>query len=191
MTPKQMQGEVNRRGGGAKSNAAKRQPPRRQCCARARAARRIALPDPGKPRGSPRTTTTGCSVGYRPTPGHRTANAGRGQLSAPHGELVRRRVQVHHDRVAVGDLAGQERPGQLVADRRLDQAAQRPGAVGRVEAVQRQPVPRRRGDRPGSAGGRPAAWPAARPGGRRSASAPRWPARGTPRCRRAGSGTPA
>ena len=38
-------------------------------------------------------------------------------------------VQVDHHGVAVGDLAGQQRLGERVADRRLDQPAQRPGTV--------------------------------------------------------------
>ena len=55
-------------------------------------------------------------------------------------------VHVDHHLVAVTDLAGQQRPGQLVAHGRLHQAAQRPRAVHRVEAGQRQPLPGRGGD---------------------------------------------
>ncbi len=47
--------------------------------------------------------------------------------------------------VAVADLAGEDRPGQLVADRRLHHPAQRAGAVDRVVAGERQPLPRRVG----------------------------------------------
>src|SRR5918997_5840511 len=44
------------------------------------------------------------------------------------GEVLR---GVHDDLVAVPDVAGEQRLRQLVADRRLDQPAQRPGAVDR------------------------------------------------------------
>ena len=50
-------------------------------------------------------------------------------------------VEVEGDRVALDHLAGQHAPGQLVLDRRLDQPAERTGAVRRVEARERQPVP--------------------------------------------------
>ena len=47
---------------------------------------------------------------------------------------------------AVDDLAAEQHPGQRVADRRLDQAAQRPGAVRRVVAGVGQPLARGVGD---------------------------------------------
>ena len=48
--------------------------------------------------------------------------------AAGEGELVA--LGVDHDGVALGQLAGEEAPGQLVADGLGDQAAQRAGAVG-------------------------------------------------------------
>ena len=66
------------------------------------------------------------------------------------GEVLRR---VDDDLVAVPDVTGQQRLGELVADRRLHQPAQRPGAVDRVEPVERQPLPRGVGDREGEPAG--------------------------------------
>ena len=54
-------------------------------------------------------------------------------------QRVGRLVQIHPDRVPVGDLPGQQFPGQLIADRRLDQPAQRPCPVHGVEAGHGQP----------------------------------------------------
>ena len=68
----------------------------------------------------------------------------------PFGPLDAKRVlalvHVDHHFVAVQNLAGQQRLGQLVAHRGLHQAAQRPRPVHRVEAGQRQPLPGRGGD---------------------------------------------
>src|SRR5690606_10386223 len=53
---------------------------------------------------------------------------------------------VHRDGGAVGYLAAEHEPGELVADRALDEPAQRAGAVRRVVALEGEPLGRRRGD---------------------------------------------
>src|SRR5690349_21561156 len=54
--------------------------------------------------------------------------------------------QVHQYPVAVANIAGQQGLRQLVADRGLDQAAQRSSAVDRIVSVAGQPIPRGVGD---------------------------------------------
>src|SRR6266545_7941868 len=80
---------------------------------------------------------------------HRGAGSREGPGTAPKVSAQRRRLaagepqppthRVDQHRVAVADLAGQQAPGQLVADRLVDQAAQRPRPVHRVEAAVGQP----------------------------------------------------
>ena len=64
-----------------------------------------------------------------------------------HGQREPVVADVDGDRAAVGDLAGDQQPGQRVADRGLDQPPQRTGAVRRVVAGVGQPGPRGLGDR--------------------------------------------
>ena len=68
---------------------------------------------------------------------------GRGQLTPAHGQRVRRGIQVHQDLVAVDHLAGQQRPGELVADGRLDAAcaAAGPRRSGRTRSAPAIPGP--------------------------------------------------
>ncbi|KPC70084.1 hypothetical protein ADL26_18000, partial [Thermoactinomyces vulgaris] len=55
------------------------------------------------------------------------------------GELVALFADADFDGVAVDDLAFQELPGERVADGGLDEAAERAGAVDRVEAAVGEP----------------------------------------------------
>src|SRR5690606_8217555 len=68
----------------------------------------------------------------------------RGAVLLPGDEqALHARGVVDQHRVAVADLAREQRLGQSVADRRLDEPAQRSGPVDRVVAVAREPTARR------------------------------------------------
>src|SRR5829696_7645738 len=86
-----------------------------------------------RPRRSWTTGATGEQSGH-PSACPAPLPAGDAQAGVAFGRPV------DDDLVAVPDVAGQQRLRQLVADRLLHQAAQRPGAVDRVEPVDREPV---------------------------------------------------
>src|SRR4051812_39578894 len=90
------------------------------------------------------TNSAACSR----TSGNRTAADSRlnssdtCRRSRRDGERRTVRLYVDDDRVPVPDLTGEQRAGELVADRGLHQAAQWAGPVDRVETVEGQPLPR-------------------------------------------------
>ena len=113
-----------------------------------------------------------------PRQGHLAGSRARGRLG--HGvissrggdhESVAVRSEVDEDPAAVADGAADQQLGQRVADRALDQAAQRAGAVRRVVAGLGEPGLRGGGDLDRRSCARPAASRAGRAGGRRCGSA--------------------
>ena len=116
--------------------------------------------------------------------GHARPTASCPARAGPHDQPVAERV--HPDRVAVLDLARQDLLGQPVADGRLDQPAQRPGAVRRVVALVGEPGQGRVGDLQGEpAVGEPLGEAVDLEAGRSGAARP-WSARRRPPGRRAG-----
>ena len=92
---------------------------------RAAAAAEPPVPDPQRSRAWARTNTTAARRGLTRF-GRRRRADGRSRIRRPrHADRQRvgRLVQVHLDCVAVGDLAGEQRAGELVADRGLDEPA--------------------------------------------------------------------
>src|SRR4029453_2436302 len=74
-----------------------------------------------------------------------------GRLPSGEGQLAA--LGVDPDGVALSQVAGEQAPGQLVADGLGDQPPQRPGPVGRIVAAVGQPGLGGRGPVGGGAGG--------------------------------------
>ena len=102
---------------------------------------------------SARTTTTACSTARPARPDR--AQARRAVVRS----LSRRRVaaftvepvgscgvQVDDYLVAVGDRAGEQRPGQVIADRRLNKSPQRTRSIQRVVSIDGEPFASSRTD---------------------------------------------